>query len=94
MIASLRLVRPINLVIIAITMYGCRYFILATNGYQKIYDESLLFFFLVVSTLLIAAGGNIINDYFDVKADKVNKPEKLIVGKLIEKRKAILLSIK
>jgi 4-hydroxybenzoate polyprenyltransferase len=91
MIASLRLVRPINLGIIAITMYGCRYFILATNGYQKIHDEPFLFFFLVLSTLLIAAGGNIINDYFDIKADKVNKPEKLIVGKLIEKRKAILL---
>jgi 4-hydroxybenzoate polyprenyltransferase len=91
MIASLRIIRPINLVIIAITMYGCRYFVLAANGYQKIHDEPLLFFFVVISTLLIAAGGNIINDYFDVKADKVNKPEKLIVGKLIEKRKAILL---
>lgn len=91
MIASLRIVRPINLAIIAITMYGCRYFILATNGYQKIHDQSILFFFLVLSTLLIAAGGNIINDYFDVKADKVNKPERLIVGRLIEKRQAILL---
>ena len=91
MIASLSIIRPINLSIIAITMYGCRYFVLATNGYQKIHDEPILFFFLVVSILLIAAGGNIINDYFDVKADKVNKPEKLIVGKLIEKRKAILL---
>jgi 4-hydroxybenzoate polyprenyltransferase len=91
MIASLKIIRPINLGIIAITMYGCRYFVLATNGYQKIHDESILFFFLVLSTLLIAAGGNSINDYFDVKADKVNKPEKLIVGKLIEKRKAILL---
>lgn len=91
MIASLRIIRPINLVIIAVTMYGCRYFVLATNGYQKIHDEPLLFFFVVISTLLIAAGGNIINDYFDVKADKVNKPERLIVGKLIERRKAILL---
>jgi 4-hydroxybenzoate polyprenyltransferase len=91
MIASLRIVRPVNLGIIAITMYGCRYFVLATNGYQKIHDEPFLFFFLVLSTLLIAAGGNIINDYFDIKADKVNKPEKLIVGKLIQKRKAILL---
>lgn len=91
MIAGLRIVRPLNLLIIAITMYGCRYFILATNGYQKIHDQSILFFFLVLSTLLIAAGGNIINDYFDVKADKVNKPERLIVGRLIEKRQAILL---
>lgn len=91
MMASLKIIRPINLIIIAITMYGCRYFILATNGYQKIHDKPIIFFFLVISTLMIAAGGNIINDYFDVKADKINKPEKLILGKLIEKRQAILL---
>ena len=76
MISGLRIIRPVNLVIIAITMYGCRYFILATNGYQKVHDQAIIFFLLVLSTLLIAAGGNIINDYFDVKADKVNKPEK------------------
>jgi 4-hydroxybenzoate polyprenyltransferase len=45
---------------------------------------------LVVSTLLIAAGGNIINDYFDVKADRINKPNKLIISKHIKPRWAIL----
>ena len=90
MISSLRLVRPLNLIIIAITMYGCRYFILATNSFQKVNDVPLAFGLLVLSTILIAAGGNVINDYFDIKADRVNKPEKLIVGRLINKRKAIL----
>jgi len=91
MISSLRLVRPVNLFIIAITMYGCRFFVLTINGFQKIHDNSLAFFMLVLSTVLIAAGGNIINDYFDIKADKINKPEKLIVGNLIQRRQAILL---
>jgi 4-hydroxybenzoate polyprenyltransferase len=71
-------------------MYGCRYFILATNSFQKVNDVPLAFGLLVLSTILIAAGGNVINDYFDIKADRVNKPEKLIVGRLINKRKAIL----
>jgi 4-hydroxybenzoate polyprenyltransferase len=39
---------------------------------------------------MIAAGGNIINDYFDVKADRVNKPEKLIITKHIKRRWAIV----
>ena len=91
MTSALRLIRPVNLVIIAATMYGCRYFILTINNYQKVHDEAFIFLMLVISTLLIAAGGNVINDYFDIKADRVNKPEKLIVGKLIEKRQAILL---
>jgi 4-hydroxybenzoate polyprenyltransferase len=44
----------------------------------------------VFSTILIAAAGNIINDYFDVKADRINKPEKLIIGKYVKRRSAIL----
>lgn len=48
------------------------------------------FILLVGSTVLIAAAGNIINDYFDVKIDRINKPDKLIVDRFIVKRKAIL----
>jgi 4-hydroxybenzoate polyprenyltransferase len=48
--------------------------------------------FLVLSVVFIAAAGNIINDYFDVKADRVNKPNKLIVGKHIKRRWAIMLN--
>jgi 4-hydroxybenzoate polyprenyltransferase len=53
--------------------------------------EQLDFFLLVFSTVLIAAGGNIINDYFDVKADKINKPNKVIIGKFVKPRLAIVL---
>jgi len=53
-------------------------------------NEEIDFFLLVFSTVLIAAAGNIINDYFDVKADRINKPEKLIITKHINKKWAIL----
>jgi 4-hydroxybenzoate polyprenyltransferase len=58
--------------------------------FQKINANPLDFFLLVFSTVLIAAGGNIINDYFDVKADRINKPEKLIITKHIKRRWAIV----
>ena len=48
------------------------------------------FILLMLSVILIAGAGNIINDYFDVKADRVNKPEKLVVGKHIKRRWAIM----
>ena len=51
------------------------------------------FFLLVLSTILIAAGGYIINDYFDTKIDIINKPEKVIVGKTIKRRTAMMLHI-
>lgn len=51
---------------------------------------TISFFLLVASTLMIAAAGNIINDYFDIRADRINKPEKLIIGKHIKRRVAIV----
>lgn len=87
----LKLIRPLNLAIIVLTMYGVRYYIQTVNYYQKIDDDGIDFFLLVFSTVLIAAAGNIINDYFDVKADRINKPEKLIITKHIKRRWAILV---
>lgn len=72
-------------------MYGVRYYLRTINYFQKIDDNALDFFLLVFSTILIAAAGNIINDYFDVKADRINKPEKLIITKHIKRRWAILI---
>lgn len=89
----LRLVRPFNLIVIAVTMYAVRIFVLQAWGKfsgGNIPGEPLDFFLLVLSTVMIAAGGNIINDYFDVKADRVNKPHKLIITKHIKPRWAIV----
>jgi len=38
---------------------------------------------LVLATVFIAAAGYIINDIYDVEADSINKPNKVIVGKRI-----------
>src|SRR5690606_19191379 len=46
-------------------------------------------YLIVLSTLLIAAAGYIINDYFDVKIDLVNKPKRVIVGRYLKRRMAI-----
>lgn len=50
---------------------------------------TLLFGILVLATVFITAGGYIINDYFDRKIDLVNRPESVIVGKLIYPRHAM-----
>lgn len=85
----LRLLRPVNLAIIAITMYGTGWFL---EYYTDCIGElwSIDFFLLVLSTVIIAGAGNIINDYFDIKADRVNKPERMIIGKHVKRRVAIL----
>lgn len=48
-------------------------------------------FMLVFATICIASAGYIINDYFDVKIDLINKPREVIIGKYIKRRLAILI---
>jgi len=50
------------------------------------------FVLLILSVILIAASGNIINDYFDIKADRINKPNRLIIDRFIKRRWAIILN--
>jgi 4-hydroxybenzoate polyprenyltransferase len=86
----LKLIRLVNLLIIVLTMYGVHTYLIAVNYDEMVNTHAVDFFLLVLSTVMIAAGGNIINDYFDVKADRVNKPEKLIITKHIKRRWAIV----
>ena len=83
--ALLRLTRFWNLVIIAVSQY-------ATVGWlidsRHLWDYRL--FLLSASTVLIAAAGYIINDYYDIKIDLINKPDRVVIGKNITRRYAIL----
>ena len=86
--AFFRLVRWPNLVFIALTQFLFEYCI-----YQRIYGyswnnavETRQFLFLVIASVLIAAAGYIINDYFDLNIDQVNKPGKVVVNVLITRR--------
>ncbi|HQV38177.1 MAG: geranylgeranylglycerol-phosphate geranylgeranyltransferase [Flavobacteriales bacterium] len=59
------------------------------NTFVHAFNE-LLFWLLVCSTVLIAAGGNVINDYFDTRIDRVNKPDEVIVGRSVKRRVAMM----
>ena len=48
------------------------------------------FILLVAATVFITAGGYVINDYFDIKTDLINKG-KVIVGSKIARRQAMML---
>lgn len=92
MLAFLKLIRIQNLLIIAFTQYMVRwcllYPIFKLSGYE-LQLSNFQFFLLSLSTVMIAAAGYIINDYFDVRIDKVNKPERMIIDKGIKRRVAI-----
>ena len=95
--AFFRLIRWPNLFFIVLTQMLFRYFILpfvyqeAHPGYENIKLSEVLFYLLVFASVCIAAAGYIINDYFDENIDHVNKSSKVIIGKYINRRSAILL---
>lgn len=93
--AFLRLIRWQNLLFIALTQ--CMfYFFIQIPSFQThagYFDYKLtldLFICISLSSVLITAGGYVINDYFDLAVDRINKPEKLIVDRLIRRRWAII----
>lgn len=92
-----QLIRYPNLVFIALTQSLFYYRIIVPYFKNNFQSSQLLqetdFFLLLVASVLIAAAGYIINDYFDIQIDNVNKPERLILGKLIKRRWAMLLHL-
>jgi 4-hydroxybenzoate polyprenyltransferase len=92
--AFFRLIRWPNLVFIIITQvlfYGC----IMLPAYQRQNAPGPWFLswyllgWLSAASVLIAAAGYIINDYFDLDIDQVNKPGNIIVQKIIKRRWAI-----
>ena len=90
----LKLFRLQNLLIIALTMYLVRFCIINPGLQLKNISSQLNeldFFLLVLSIIFVSGAGYIINDYFDIRIDRINNPDKLILGKYIPRQKAILL---
>ncbi len=95
--AFFRLIRWPNLLFIVLTQMLFRFFIvpfvyrnphLANEGIKL---SEPLFYLLVLASVCIAAAGYIINDYFDENIDQINKSSRVIIGKYINRRSAILL---
>lgn len=98
-VAFFRLIRWQNLVFIAMTQCLFYCFIIfpelskTSYFYQTGAFSISLMLWLVLASMMIAAAGYIINDYFDINIDEVNKPEKMVVQKFISRRHAILLHL-
>lgn len=86
---SVRLVRMSNLLIVAITQYLTRILLIGPRSEWKQIISDPYLFILSLSTVCIAAAGYIINDYFDIKIDIVNKPERVVVGRYLKRRWAM-----
>lgn len=86
LIHFLRLIRWPNLLFILLAEILFHFCI-----YKPLYPLSgeevdFRFYLMLVSNTFIAAAGYMINDYFDVNIDQINKPKKVVVGAYISRR--------
>lgn len=82
MLAALKIVRPINVVFLAFALAGLLGVTLLYVDETQTYSISrfwigVVFIYIFCSAM---AAGYVINDIFDIETDKINKPEKRIVG--------------
>lgn len=90
--AIIRFIRLPNLVIVAGIVFLLRWFILLPFLYGN--NELLLspaadYILFSISLVLLAAGGYIINDYFDVRIDAINHPQKQEMSRYISPRQSM-----
>lgn len=100
----MNLIRLPNLLVVAVTMMLMRYAIIRPllNAIPITLTEDPLtvtrmvfqlswfdFVILVISTCLLTAAGYVINDYFDIRADLINRGS-IIVGNTVTRRMAML----
>lgn len=91
-----QLIRWQNLLMIAILMWVMEKWVAVPLIGRYEFEEVMpwyILLMLILSTVLVAAGGYVINDYFDIKIDRINRPDDVIVGERIDKKTAMRLSI-
>jgi len=90
--AYLQLARWSNLVMLAILMWVMQQWVAIPLLHHAMFDNVMPWWvltLLITATVLIAAGGYVINDYFDIKIDRINRPDRVLVTTLISKQQAI-----
>jgi 4-hydroxybenzoate polyprenyltransferase len=86
----LELIRFPNLVIIALCQVLVQVCLLQPDVPVRQILATERFYLLLLATFCVAAAGYIINDYYDIKIDAINKPRRQVVGIAVNRRQAMM----
>lgn len=84
--------RLLNLVYIVLTQALFHYCVaipISAKSNIPFVISDAMFWLIVLASVLIAAAGYIINDYFDLNIDSINKPKKVVIDTMISRRWAL-----
>ena len=85
MVELLRLIRVRTLVFAVLTMYAMRLLVirpvLELNG-CKLQMDDFAFALLVVAICCLISAAYVINDYFDIKSDRISGVRNIVIGRV------------
>ena len=84
--AYITIIRPLNVILGGVTIVISS-FIVQYNG------PISYVFFAVLVVMFYTAGANTLNDYFDYKIDKINRPDRAISSGLVLRSHALIFSL-
>ena len=88
----LQLLRVGNLAFLAILLYVMEKWVTVPLLHLEKFPEQMPWWvltLLILSVVCVAAGGYVINDYFDVKIDRINRPDDMVVTRVISREAAM-----
>ena len=92
-VAFFKLIRWPNLLFIALTQllfYYCLLIPIFGGSRMRPVISDAVLAVIIIASVVIAAAGYIINDYFDINIDRVNKPGRQFIPRIVTRRWAIL----
>jgi 4-hydroxybenzoate polyprenyltransferase len=89
--AFVKIIRPGNLLMVAFAQLMTAFFLVGStrSGIPVLQDFHL--YLLIISTVILTASGYMINDYYDIKIDYVNRPHEVVIGKGMKRRMVMIL---
>jgi len=90
-IAAVRITRPGNVAMMVIGCAAVRHGLIEPWGEPFRSDAHA--WMATAALAFLGAGGNVINDYFDLKEDRINKPRHAFVGTVLRRRDALALHL-
>ena len=90
MISFLHLIRYKNLLMVFLSMFLTKYFLIESFISTPLLSD-IDFIILTTSILLITMGGYLINDIYDIESDKINKPGKVYISTIISIKSGLFL---
>jgi 4-hydroxybenzoate polyprenyltransferase len=88
----LKLLRVGNLAFLAALLYVMEKWVAVPLLHVEQFKEQmpwLVLVLLILSTICVAAGGYVINDYFDVKIDRINRPDDMVITRVVSREAAM-----